>query len=189
MRRRSVRICLVAIVVLASSIAESQEARQFALKGVTEFGGGVSFSSVTPVSTGKTGKAATILSVAPFIGYFISDGFELGVNPLGITSYSSEGVSTGTEIRIFVAPSYNFATGPTSHSFVETLLGYTAQSNGSERKGFSWGGRAGLKIAVGGNGLLNIGVQYLLITMNRSGATERSGYNELSIAAGFTLWR
>ena len=176
-------------MMLAPGVARSQEARQFATKGVTEFGGSVSFSSVTHVRSGTSGQTTTVLSIAPFIGYFLLDGFELGVNPLGITSYSSEGVATATAIRIFLAPSYNFRTQSTSHPFVEALLGYTAQSNGDGEKGFSWGGRAGLKINVGETGLLNVGVQYLLITLNRSGATERSGYNELSIAAGFTLWR
>lgn len=170
--------------------ALSQE-KSFAQKGVVELGGSVSFSSRIAVYNGSTqGDAFTTFSLQPYIGYFVSDKFELGMNPLGIT-YMSQGSSNATQIGIFVAPAYNFTTTSGNlFPFIEGLIGYTSQtSTGStDRSGFSYGGRTGIKVSVGNSALLNISVQYLMITLNRSGATDRNGENDLAIAAGFTVW-
>jgi hypothetical protein len=64
---------ILALVLLIASGGVAQERKAFATKGVVEVGGSVSFSSITPVSGGESGSAVT-------------DGFELGVNPFGITS-------------------------------------------------------------------------------------------------------
>ncbi len=181
-----ISILIFTIIVLNSPFISAQD-KKFAEKGVVELGGNISFQSFTPVSNGNTGTATTIFTLAPFIGIFVADGFEIGLNPLGITSLGFSGGSI-TQIRIFVAPSYNFKTNGTAHPFIEALLGYTAQSNGTSASGFSYGGRGGVKIEVTEKGLLNLGIQYLLITLNRSGEPERTGTNELSISAGFTVW-
>ena len=188
MTRCSVLLAL-AMIIFVTTDASAQEGGKFASKGTTELGGSISFQSTTPVSRGSTGDALTILSFQPFIGYFITDGFELGLNPLGITSISYFG-SSATSISIFLAPSYNFQTDRKgiAYPFLEALLGYTSTSNGSTASGFSWGGRAGVKLAVTGKGLLNFGVQYLQITLNREGETERTGTNQFAISAGFTVW-
>lgn len=178
---------VAAMLVLTASSTFAQVHPLFASKGVTEVGGSISFVSTTPVSNGSTGDALTTFSLQPFIGYFVADGFELGLNPLGITTTSFHG-SSSTRITIFAAPSYNFRTAGVTFPFIEALLGYTSQSDGSTLSGFSWGGRAGVKLAVGGNALVNIGMQYLQITMNPNGATNRFGTNQLSITAGFTVW-
>ena len=175
------------IYAFSSFPCVGQEARNFAVKGTTEVGGNISFQSLTPVFNGNTGDAATLFTMAPFIGYFVSDGFEIGVNPLGVSVFSISG-SSSTSFRIFVAPSYNFKTEGIAYPFIEALLGYTTESNGASRSGFSWGGRAGVKLAVMGNGLLNLGVQYLQITLNPSGTSNRYGSNELNVSAGFTVW-
>lgn len=176
-------VLTLAIIASLASVSFAQEARKFAAKGCTELGGSVSFQSLTPVTNGNTGDAVTIFSFAPFIGYFVADGFEIGVNPLGITS-----VSSTTQIMILAAPSYNFTTEGIAYPFIEALLGYTSQSNGSSRSGFTWGGRGGVKLAVTDKGLLNLGIQYLQITLNPSGATNRYGSNQLAVSAGFTIW-
>ncbi|MEK6571002.1 MAG: hypothetical protein AABZ61_06500 [Bacteroidota bacterium] len=172
---------------LSSCICIAQDSKNFATKGTTEVGGNISFQSLTPVFNGNTGDAVTLFTMAPFIGYFVSDGFEIGVNPLGVSVFSISG-SSSTSFRIFVAPSYNFKTEGIVYPFIEALLGYTTESNGASRSGFSWGGRAGVKLAVMGNGLLNLGVQYLQITLNPSGTSNRYGSNELNVSAGFTVW-
>lgn len=177
----------LALLLFAASVSSAQEKERFALKGSTELGGSISFQSLTPVSNGNTGEATTVFSIAPYIGYFVADGFEIGVNPLGITSVSFSG-SSATQIMILAAPSYNFRTGGIGYPFIEALFGYTSQSNGSSRSGFSWGGRGGVKLAVTEKGLLNIAMQYIQITLNPSGAPKRYGSNQLSIAAGFTVW-
>jgi hypothetical protein len=179
----------LAIILCIVSVTFAQEGEKFATKGSTELGGSISFQSLTPVSNGNTGSAFTIFSVAPFIGYFVTDGFEIGLNPLGFTSMSGGGGTT-SQLMIFAAPSYNFKTKGNGYPFIEALLGYTSQSlsGSSSLSGFSWGGRGGVKLAVTTKGLLVLGVQYVQITMNPSGATNRYGENLLTISAGFTVW-
>ena len=162
--------------------------KSFAMQGAVELGGSIAFLSVTPVINGTTANGSTAFTATPFIGYFVADGLEIGVNPLGLATTSFSGNSF-TQIMIFAAPSYNFKTGGIGYPFVEGLVGYTSQSGvGESLGGFSWGARGGVKLAVGGNGLLNIAMQYLQVTLNESGAAERSGTNQLTVSAGFTLW-
>ncbi len=188
--RRELSTCGLACVLFMIAIANlyAQTSKQFGQRGVFEFGGSVAFQSTTPVSSGTTSDAITTFRIEPFLGYFVADGFELGANPLGI-EFLSYGGGTQTYVFILLAPSYNFQAGGQAHPFVEALLGYTSQSNGTSRSGFSWGGRAGVKVEVVEGGLLNVAAEYLRITMNPSGATQRSGSNQFSISAGITLWR
>lgn len=178
---------LILCFVLQLEVSIGQETENFAAKGVTELGGSISYQSVTPVYNGVTSDAITLFTISPFIGYFVTDGFELGVNPLGVTLASYGGGST-TQLMVLLAPSYNFITKGRAFPFIEGLIGYTSIGNGSERDGLSWGGRAGVKHAITNHGLLNLSVQYLLITTNPSGASNRYGSNNLSIAAGLTVW-
>ncbi|MBI4547697.1 MAG: hypothetical protein HY707_06950 [Ignavibacteriae bacterium] len=173
--------------MLQLEVSIGQETENFAAKGVTELGGSISYQSVTPVYNGVTSDAITLFTISPFIGYFVTDGFELGVNPLGVTLASYGGGST-TQLMVLLAPSCNFITKGRAFPFIEGLIGYTSIGNGSERDGLSWGGRAGVKHAITNHGLLNLSVQYLLITTNPSGASNRYGSNNLSIAAGLTVW-
>jgi hypothetical protein len=186
-RYAGLRLLILALGLLVVTEGAAQGTTGFAKKGVVEVGGNISFSSISRVSDGETGSAMTLLNFAPFVGYFITDGFELGVNPFSITS-ASYGGSSATEVMIFLAPSYNFEAKGNAYPFIEALLGYTSSSNGETRSGFSYGARGGVKLAVTGKGLLNLGLQYVMITQNRSGETERNGSNNFSISAGFTVW-
>lgn len=179
----------LSMILFVTTETMAQEGKKFALKGSTELGGSISFQSLTPVSDGNTGTASTIFALAPYIGYFVVDGFELGLNPFGITSISYSG-SSATQVAIFFAPSYNFSTQSIAYPFIEGLLGFTSQSSGSSEtlSGFSWGGRGGVKLAVTDKGLLILGLEYVQITLDRSGAANRSGSNQLSVSAGFTIW-
>ena len=87
------------------------------------------------------------------------------------------------------APSYNFGHQGTTHLFVEGLVGYTGQLNGTSRGGLSWGGRLGFKIEAVDGGLIILAVKYLQVDLSPTGATSRSGYNDFSLSAGVTLWR
>ncbi len=185
---RSTVLSGILICGLLALPCRSQETRGFAQKGTVELGGDVSFQSVTPVFNGASGDATTIFTLAPFFGYFVSDGFELGVNPFDITVNSLPNSNSSTRVSILFAPSYNFKTNSIAYPFVEALLGYTSLSDGGTESGFSWGARGGLKLAVADRGLLNLGLQYLQITMNPSGATRRYGSNDFSLSAGFTVW-
>jgi hypothetical protein len=194
-------VVLVATIIAFPAFAQEQPTQEprpdlqkrFAGKGVTEIGGSISFDWIQPVTDGVTKDASSIFSATPYIGYFPIDNLELGVNPLGVTILTSASGSTVTQLNLFFAPSYNFKTKTMAFPFVEGLAGYTAtmaSSSGSTTtySGFSWGGRAGVKVAVVPSGLLVIGVQYLLITQNSSNADKRNGTNHLSISLGFTIW-
>jgi hypothetical protein len=179
---------LVGLCLFVTTSLYSQEESTFAQKGTLELGGSISFRSDTQVTAGQSEEAVTVFTIAPYIGYFVADGFEIGLNPLGYSSASFWGLSV-TQIMVFVAPSYNFKTESIAYPFVEALLGYTSQSGaGTSLSGFSWGGRGGVKLAVADKGLLNVGVQYLKITLNPSGATDRNGSNQFSFSTGFTVW-
>ena len=75
------------------------QAQNFGKKGVIEVGGGLGFSSTTAVANGETAdESLTNISVMPYVGYFIIDGLELGVNPLGF-SYSKFGDNSHTNLK------------------------------------------------------------------------------------------
>ncbi len=182
-------VCVAALLATAllTSASLSQETKKFALKGTTELGGNIAFEVVTPVSNGNSGESTTIFSFEPYLGYFVDDGFELGVNPFGVTVINSGNNST-VQFLILVAPAYNFRTEGTAYPFIEGLVGFATQTDGTSRSGFSWGARGGAKFAVTDKGLLNAGIQYLQITLNPSGAVNRYGVNQLTVSVGFTIW-
>ena len=176
------------LVMTTSGIAQN---RQFATKGVTEISGSVSYSNFTSVSNGETGDAISIFTLAPQIGFFVTDGFELGLSTgvslvPGFSVLSQEDEESTNILQFFFSPSYNIKTNTGNlYPFIEAQLGYTSISSGDQTEsGFSYGGRAGLKIVAVEHFLVNFSVQYLLITLNRSGETERDGFNYLTVGVG-----
>ena len=180
-------VASLALLLLAGSLY-AQEPRRFLNKGSVELGGSIAFNTVQPVVNGKNGNAVNVFAASPYVGYFVIDGLEIGVNPLGIAVRDSSGANT-TDLRIFLAPSYNFRTSSLATPFIEGLAGFTFRRAGNvNSNGFSWGGRAGIKAALTDKGLLNIGVQFVAITLNTGSQTSRNGTNEFSIVAGWTVW-
>jgi hypothetical protein len=177
----------VALLLNAAFTFAQEQPAAFGAKGQVELGGSGSFQSFTPVYDGKTGSTTSFITINPFVGVFILDGLEIGVNPLGLTVMTSGGgASTGLLALGSIAyhpPSTAFA-----HPFIEGLVGYSLQTNGTTYSGVTWGGRGGIKLSITGKGLLNLGVQYLQVTLNREGAKERNGSNQLSISVGYTVW-
>jgi hypothetical protein len=192
MKTQGMFAVLVLAVVVGGSMAYSQRT-EFATGGVTEIGGSISFSSISEVYAGKTGDATTILSVGPKIGYFVANGFELGIHP-GISAWImppglsvvSGGGSTSTLLQLFAFAAYNIRNeGSTMHPFIEVPFGYTSQSSGSyTSSGFSWGIRGGIKVAPLGALLVTISGEYYQITMSPTGAKERTGFNFFSFGVG-----
>ena len=184
-------ICLlVVITIVYSSLGNSQE-KTFGTRGVTEIAGGVSFSSITSVASGKTGDATTILSLAPQLGYFVVDGFELGITTgmtllPGVSVLTPERGDGTTIVQLFFSPSYNYhAEGSKVCPFIEPQIGYTSMSSGSSsQSGFSYGVRAGIKVIAVEHFLVSLSGQYVALTFNESGATERSGFNYLAFGVG-----
>jgi hypothetical protein len=188
-----ISFCSVVVsFVLTTSLALAQT-RSFAERGVIELGGSISFKSSTNVEPGYPRTTLSLFDALPYAGYFVADGFEIGINPLGVSTSGRQGAfgpGTQTSVMILIAPSYNLKTGGIAFPFIEGLFGYTSMFTSSypASNGFSWGGRIGVKLAVADHGLLNLGAQYLLLSYNPTWAKERFGSNDLTIAAGFTLW-
>ena len=190
---------LLAALMLASIISATgtfaqqvQPRKRFASPGTIELGGSMTFAASQPVLAGRTGSWVYDFSMFPYAGYFVIEGLELGINPAGVT-VSNSGDTTAVQLRILFAPSYNFRTPTMVTPFVEGLAGFTSASlihsgTTTSRSGFTFGGRAGIKVALIERGMLGIGVQFLRITLNPSGAGSRYGANELSVTAGWTVW-
>jgi hypothetical protein len=172
--------------LIFTSLATAQE-RDFGKAGTTEIAGGISFSSITPVSNGETGDATTIFSFGPEIGYFVTDGFEIGLNP-GVTLLPGMSIITPTSgngttvFQFFGYPAYNFRLeGSTVHPFIQVPLGYASMSSGDNtQSGFSWGVKAGLKVVAASHFLVTFYGEYLLLTLEPEQVTERYGFNYLS---------
>ena len=174
--------------------AQPQEPRRhFTSRGTVELGGSISFMAAQPVVNDKKGETVYTLSMMPYVGYFVIDGLEVGLNPAGLVLTSANNV-TVTQLRILLAPSYNFRTTTVATPFIEGLAGVTSTTTSvsggptATASGFTWGGRAGIKVSLVERGLLNLGIQYLQITQNPSGVTTRNGSNEFSVIAGWTVW-
>jgi len=190
---------VLAALVLMSALSASgifaqspQPRKRFASPGVVELGGSMTFAASQPVSGGNTGAWVYDFTMLPYAGYFVIDGLELGLNPGGV-NVQSAGDTTTVQLRILFAPAYNFHTPTMVTPFVEGLAGITSSSlirTGSTKSasGFTFGGRAGIKAAVTERGMLTIGIQFLRITLDQPGAGSRSGSNELSASAGWTVW-
>jgi len=183
---------LIALTLMVEPAGAQEQHRHFTLRGNVELGGSLSFLASQPVVNDQNKKTIYTVSVIPFVGYFVIDGLELGLNPAALT-VNTNGDLTTTQLRVLFAPSYNFRTPSVATPFVEGLAGITlvninASEASSTLKGFTWGGRAGIKVALVERGLLNIGVQYLRVTTNPEGATTRSGANEFAVNVGWTVW-
>jgi opacity protein-like surface antigen len=122
----------------------------------------------------------------------VADGVEIVGNPLGF-SYWKSGLTSVIDLRVLGGVAYTLKAQPGIYPFLEGLAGVTLRTvdAGGTRttvSGFSWGGRGGVKFAATSHGMVNVGVQYLQITLNPSGADKRYGSNELSVGVGFTVW-
>jgi hypothetical protein len=184
---------LIALAFIVVPARAQEQRRHFTSRGTIELGGSISFMATQPVVNDRRGETIYTLSVFPYVGYFIIDGLELGLNPAGLDMTSS-GSTTLTSLRILFAPSYNFRTPTIATPFVEGLAGLTSFTTSttnigtSTASGFTWGGRVGVKVAIVEKGLLNLAIQYLQVTANPSGVTVRNGSNQFSVFAGWTVW-
>ncbi len=184
---------LIALACIAATAGAQEQRRHFTTRGTVELGGSISFMAAQPVINDKKGETTYLLAVMPYVGYFIIDGFELGLNPAGLVLTNTNNV-TVTQLRILLAPSYNFRTTSVATPFVEGLAGLTSITTSvtgggtATASGFTWGGRVGVKVALVEKGLLNLGIQYLQVTTNPSGVTTRNGSNEFTVTAGWTVW-
>ena len=187
--KKNLTILTIILLTLMASACRVQA--QYAQKGVTEFGGTVSFSSTTSVSNGTSADNATsLLQIMPYVNYFITNGLSIGLSP-AIYSFKSAGASDATtSFAAFFVPGYTFATQGSVYPYIEGLIGYNTLKTGSSSglSGLSYGGKGGLKMAVGKSGLFNAGVSYMLITLNPENADKRNGFNNLAVGLGFSVY-
>ncbi len=191
MKKISALLVLFLIVSVCSS-TQAQKLKSFGLKGVWELGGSIFYTNSTPVSDGVTGNSISTFQIQPVAGYFIHKSIEIGIQP-NITTSSSNG-SSFTTMGLYLAPAYNFILKGKVYPAIVALVGYTSTSFSSSggtstsASGFSWGGEAGVKINLLGNSLLFVGLQYLQVTNNPSGAASRNGQNVFTLGAGWNVF-
>jgi hypothetical protein len=164
-------------------------AQNFATKGTIEAGGSIGFSSTTAVFDGNSvGDALNTFTLQPYIGYFFTDGFELGLVPSFISL--SSGGSTVSNFTIYLAPAWNFDLKSSAFPFIEGRIGYnTVSSSGNSAGGLAWGLRGGAKVRLGNSSLLNLAISYDQLTTNPSGwSGSRNGQNIFGVNAGFTIF-
>ena len=185
-------LMLIVGVSASGAFGQQQPRKRFGSPGTLELGGSTTFTASQSVAAGTTGSWVYDFSFLPYAGYFVLEELELGINPAGV-NVRSQGDTTAVQLRILFAPAYNFHTGTIVTPFLEGLAGVTSASlirpgSTTSISGFTFGGRAGIKAALTERGMLNIGIQFLRITLNPSGAGSRNGSNELSLSAGWTIW-
>ena len=177
MRVYLVATTILVCVFLTIETSANAQTKEFARQGIAEIAGNLSFNSLTPVDNGESGSATTLFSLAPQVGYFVSDGFELGLQTgisllPGITAVSPPEGDGMTLVQFFFAPSYNVILPDAKlYPFIEADLGYTSiSSGGNSSTGFSYGARGGLKIPVVDHLLVSTSFQYLAVTLNPENA-------------------
>ena len=201
-------ICKLNVAITGLLISSSLTAQTFTQPGTIELGGDISFSSQSYSENGtNSGSALTTFSFNPYLGFMVSDGFELGLMP-GIATVSY-GSSTSTQLNLFFAPAYNVNTNSSVYPYFEFLIGYNTSSDNSYSSyagnrtigGLGVGLDAGLKINLKGNSLLLFKIQYLHQSFNRDTYTTTgySGYpvtiesreialNTVSFGMGFRIF-
>ncbi|PKM93048.1 MAG: hypothetical protein CVU80_00155 [Elusimicrobia bacterium HGW-Elusimicrobia-4] len=164
--------------------------KKYATQGVVELGGTAGFSSISTKLDveGAESVTTTTLSLAPEVGYFVADNISLGA-VLNIASVNVEYADAYTTTGILLAPTYVFK-GESAYPFVGLLLGLSSSKAGDYTENSTiYGLRGGVKVKLGGNGLLNLGLSYT--AGSESDNDEPSNKYNLGIIrlnAGFSLY-
>jgi hypothetical protein len=161
--------------------------QNFATKGTIEAGGSLGFSSITSVSDGESSSnSLSVFRLEPYIGYFVVNSFELGLEPSLLLQ--SSGGNSSTSFGIYLAPAWNFDLRSNLFPFLEGRIGYNSYSDAAY-SGLAWGLRGGVKVKIGNSGLFNLALSYDQITMNPKGwSGGRNGENIFAVNAGFTIF-
>jgi hypothetical protein len=187
--KKIIRVFLAVLMVISVSNLFSQTKSYFAKKNTWEAGGSFSLTSVKYVSNSNTGDAFTTLDIMPYGGYFITDGFELGLIPE--IEYMTISNSNSTNFTFYVAPSYNFYTESPAYPYLQGAVGYNSQTGSgmTSRSGLAWKLEGGMKLNLLGNSLLKLGLGYEQKNIESSNSTgSRSGTNTISFVAGFGVF-
>ncbi len=190
------KLLTLLVLILCVSFANGQN---FAKKGVWELGGSAGFSSSTSVFNGETAEeSATSFMLAPYIGYFVANSFELGLIPSFVSQSYGDNFSASS-FGVYFAPAWNFDLQSNLFPFIEGRIGYNTSTTtvtddeGVEQEfsssGLAWGLRGGVKVQVGNSGLVNLALFYDQITMDPDDWDgDRNGENVFGVTAGFTIF-
>lgn len=189
----------VVTVIVVLLFAVTLDAQNFAKKGVWELGGSAGFSSSTSVFNGETAEeSATTFMLAPYLGYFVVNSFELGLIPSFVSQSFGDNYSASS-FGVYFAPAWNFDLQSNLFPFIEGRIGYNTSTTtvtddeGVEHEftasGLAWGLRGGVKVQVGNSGLVNLALFYDQITMDPDNWDgDRNGENVFGVTAGFTIF-
>lgn len=140
-------ISLLLLTFITATDMSSQTKNIFAVKDSWEVGGSFSFSKVRK-------------EFAPYAGYFITDGFELGVIP-AVEFINEKNEEDKISYSIFIASAYNGNWESEAYPFIQGAIGYYNLSGERDESGLTMEIEAGLKTNVlGGNTLLKVAADY-----------------------------
>ena len=187
--KKLIVISFVMFLLLSSGNLFSQSKNNFAKKSTWEVGGSLSFSNFKYVNNGNESDGITFVDILPYCGYFITDGFELGVIPaIEIQDYSGY---DKTDLTIFLAPAYNFKTNSPAYPYVQGAIGFANESGKglTSRSGLAWHLETGVKLNFFNNSLLKFGLNYSQKTLETSNSSgKRNGINTIGFNAGFNVF-
>jgi hypothetical protein len=170
----------------------------YAKQKTFEIGGDI-FLTSTKYTREETGHSSSDHSQVDFIingsaGLFVIDGLKLSVEPaIQITAYEDD---TWTHLKLYFTPEYVFNTKSNIYPYLGGSVGYTSSAysysagSSQNQSGLSWGGKAGLKINVLGNALLNAGFSFYRETYNYtpSYGDVKQHYDVFGFKLGFSVF-
>jgi len=177
--------CIGSLVLILTFPFHNLSAQEFTQKNTWEIGGRINFINTTTVRNGESsGNSLSNLSMDVPIYYFVSDGLSLGFIP-GL-EYVNVGSGDAYLLAILAGLAYNFNTHSTAYPYLEGRFGYNTSSSSS---GMVWIITGGLKVKVGGNALLVLGLFYEQRTLEVSGNQGgRNGTNSWGLDVGFSIF-
>ena len=164
---------------------ELKKGKQYASKGVLEFGG-----NIVPFKLMKPDYGSIIqLTLEPLIGYFPTSQFEIGISPIfNLLRISNYGEETGIEYGLLFSPQYIITQSENNFPFIGAniiLSGCEDELFFDEDTGiFGIGPLVGLKIPVGGSGLLTVSMNY---TFKRF-FEEEENIHDVGLNLSFTIF-
>ncbi len=177
---------IICIIFMLSAL--NLFSQDFGKKGIWEVGGNLSYSRVALVSNGEEAEnSLSTFSLDVPVYYFVIDGLALGFIP-NYVNISSGGTSASLFSTLF-GLAYNFSTNGTTYPYGEGRIGYNTFSNGTSSSGLVWAVIGGVKVQIGGNALINIGIEYSQSTLESEGNEGgRDGTNVIAFRAGFAIF-
>lgn len=184
---------ILSSIILITIFIIDINAQKYASYETIEFGGGFSFTNISPVVDGESiGGSMNQITLTVPIYYFIENGLELGVVPT-VEYYDYEN-SSMIGLGLFGAIAHNFDLESNLFPYLEGRIGYntigtTVEEDEVSLSGLGWALLGGLKTHLGGNALLNFSIGYAQQTFESvEYEGGRSGRNIIAFGIGISLF-